>query len=76
MELLLGFVVFDLILYFLLRLLPGPNKQPKVHNPLEEKIEARPFGPRLGNTFPSQQFAQRMPWPRTRVRPQDLPPRW
>ena len=92
MELLIGFIVFDVIVYLLLKLfVPGPEER-KAKDSVETaeavKHEGRersgnPYASaRLGHTFPSQQFAQRgilnhrIPWPRRPVRQQDLPPRW
>lgn len=81
MELLVGFIAFDLIVYLLLRLVFRPSGKPATTTDDDVSLSARYTAqPRM--MTPIHHIGHRglfhrpMAWPRTRVRPQDPARRW
>ena len=85
MDLLIGFFLFDIVLYLLLRLLPKPRGAPEhaAHHPSDpaEWHRIRP-NPNPLPTAPSAWFVHHgifirpLVWPRTPLRLPDPQPRW
>ena len=81
MELLVGFIAFDVVVYLLLRLVLRPGGKPAMTANGDDTLSARYVIPpktmiplhRLGHRG---LYPRPMAWPRTRVRPQEPPQRW